>query len=72
VVVETKELLLGMDIGGVEGILGVDMGHEHNIGQANGGEGGEEVLAIEVECLDVELCMGEIDCDFEMEGDDEE
>ncbi len=31
-VVEIEELLLGMDIGGVEGILGVDMGHEHNIG----------------------------------------
>ncbi len=32
VVVEIEKLLLGMDNGGVEGILGVDMGHEHNIG----------------------------------------
>jgi hypothetical protein len=71
VVVEIKELLLGMCIGGVEGILGVDMGHEHNIGQANGGEGGKEVLAAEVERLDVELRMGEVDYDYEVEGDDE-
>jgi hypothetical protein len=61
-----------MDIGGAKGILGVDMGHEHNIGQANNVEGGEEVLAIEVEHLDVELRMGERDYDSKVEGDDEE
>jgi hypothetical protein len=72
VVVEIEELFLGMDIGGARGILGVDMGHEHNIGQANGGEGGEEVLVVEVESLDVKLCTCEADCDFEVEGDDEE
>jgi hypothetical protein len=72
VVVETEERLLRMDIGGAKGILGVDMGHEHNIGQANGGEGGEEVLAIEVDFLDAKLCIGEANYDFEVEGDDEE
>jgi hypothetical protein len=59
----------GVTKGGAKGILGVDMGHEHNIGQENARE---EVLAVEVEHLDVELCMGEADCDFELEGDDEE
>jgi hypothetical protein len=72
VVVETEELLLRMDIGGSKGILGVDMGHEHNIGQVNGGEGGEEVLVVKVERLDTKLCMGETNYDFEVEGDDEE
>ncbi len=72
VVVEIEGLLLGMDISGAKGILGVDMGHEHNIGQANGGEGGEEVLAIKVERLDAKLRMGETNYDFEVEGDDEE
>ncbi len=61
VVVKTEELLSGMDIGGAKGILGVDMGHEHNIGQANSVEGGEEVLVIEIEHLDVKLRMGEKD-----------
>ncbi len=48
----------------------MDMGHEHNIGQANNGDGGKEVLATKVENLDAKLRMGEGDYDFEMEGDD--
>jgi hypothetical protein len=61
-----------MDIGGAEGILGVDMGHEHNIGQTNSGEGGEEVLVVEVEHLDLKLHTFETNYDYEVEGDDEE
>ncbi len=37
VVVEIEKPLLRMDIDGAKGNLRVDMGHEHNIGQANGG-----------------------------------
>jgi hypothetical protein len=44
------------------------MGHEHNIGQINSGEGGEEALVVEVERLDAKLCIGEINYDSKVEG----
>jgi hypothetical protein len=59
-----------MDVGGKEDGLGVELGYEHNIGQEYNGEGGEEVLVIEVEHLDVELCWGQTYNDSNMEGEE--
>jgi hypothetical protein len=69
-VVEVEELFLEVDIDGEEGGLVVDVGPNNNIAQLYSGEGGEEVLATEVERVDVELLMCQVNYDSEVEGDD--
>jgi len=60
-----------VDTNGEEGGLVVDVGPNNNIAQSYNEEGGEEVLAIEVEHVDVELLMCQIDYDSKVEGDDQ-
>jgi hypothetical protein len=69
-VLEAKELLLGVNIDG-EGVgLVVDVGLNNNIAQLYNGEGGEEVLVIKVEHVDTKLVMCQVDYDSKVEGDD--
>jgi hypothetical protein len=70
-VVEVEELFLKVDTNGEEGGLVVDVGPNNNIAQLYSGEGGEEVLATDVECVDVKLLMCQVDYDSEVEGDDQ-
>ncbi len=49
----------------------VDVGPNNNIAQLYSGEGGEEVLAAKVECVDAKLLMHQIGYDYEVEGDDQ-
>ncbi len=55
VVVEADELLLGMDIAEQGGDEGKDMVYKTNMGQINNGEGGEKILATDVQHFDAEL-----------------
>ncbi len=66
-----KNYFLKVDTNGEEGGLVVDVGPNNNIAQSYNEEGGEEVLAIEVEHVDVELLMCQIDYDSKVEGDDQ-
>jgi hypothetical protein len=52
VVVETNELLLGLDIAEQGGDEGKEMVYKTNMGQANNEEGGEEVLVADVQHID--------------------
>ncbi len=52
VVVEADELLLGVDIAKQGGDEGKDMVYRTNMGQINNGEGGEEILATDVQRFD--------------------
>ncbi|CAM6065140.1 unnamed protein product [Sphagnum tenellum] len=71
VVVESKELFLEVDTNGEEGGLVVDVEPNHNIVQPYSGQGEEEVLVVEIECVDAELLMRQVDYDYEVEGDDQ-
>jgi hypothetical protein len=71
VVVEAEELFLEVDTNGEEGGMVVDVGPNHNIVQPYSGQGGEEVLVVEVECVDAKLLMCQVDYDYEVEGDDQ-
>jgi len=69
-VLEAKELLLGVNIDGEGAGLVVDVGLNNNIAQLYSGEGGEEVLVIKVEHVDAKLVMCQVDYDSKVEGDD--
>lgn len=60
-----------MDVNGEEGGFVVDVGPNHNIVQPYNGQGGEEALVVEVECVDVKLLMCQVDYNSEVEGDDQ-
>jgi hypothetical protein len=66
VVVEANELLLGVDIG-EQGCDEV----EDLVSQTNNGEGGEEILAMDVERLDAKLQCFYEENDYEVEVDEE-
>jgi len=70
-VAKVEELFLRVDNNGEEGGLVVDVGLDKNIAPYKE-EGGEEVLAIEVECGCIILLMHQVYYDFEVEGDDQE
>jgi hypothetical protein len=66
-----KNYFLEVDTNGEKGGLVVDVGPNNNIAQPYNGEGGEKVLVVEVEHVDVELLMCQIHYDSKVEGDDQ-
>jgi hypothetical protein len=67
VVTEVDEFLLGMDVAKQGCDEGEDMVYKTNMGQVNNGEGGEEVLVVDVQCLDGELQRVHENDDYEVE-----
>jgi hypothetical protein len=67
VVVEANELLLGVDIAEQGGDEGKDMVYRTNMWQINNGEGGEEILTMNVQRFDAKLQRVCEDDDFEVE-----
>ncbi len=67
VVVEVDELLLGVDIAEQGGDEGKDMVDRTKMKQINNGEGGEEILATDVQRFDAELQRVCEDNDYEVE-----
>jgi hypothetical protein len=61
------ELLLRVDISEQGEDEGKDMVYKTNMGQINNGEGGEEILATDVQCFDAKLQRVCEDDDFEVE-----
>ncbi len=66
-VAEVDELLLEMDTAKQGGDEGEQMVYRTNMGQVNNEEGGEEVLVVDVECLDAKLQQVCEDDDYEVE-----
>ncbi len=66
-VVEANELLLGVDIAEQGGDEGKDMVYRTNMWQINNGEGGEEILTMNVQRFDAKLQRVCEDDDFEVE-----
>jgi len=67
VVVGANGLLLGVDIAEQGGDQGKDMVYRTHMGQINNGEGGEEILVMDIQCFDAELQKVCEDDDSEVE-----
>jgi hypothetical protein len=71
VVAEIDELLLGVDVGEQGCDEGEDLVSQTNMGQTNNGEGGEEVLVMDVERLDAKLQRVFEEDDYEVKLNEE-